>query len=95
MYNKWREGVEISVDGLQANKSHDKLITKDRYLICPACGQNKILYVRPDTKAERLAIFCRKCKFRSVVDIEHGQCYRSQAAPQSMTQRQYQKGQSL
>ena len=49
----------------------------DGYLSCPYCRANKLQRVRPDTKAQRLQIYCRKCKHEILVDMESGKCYMS------------------
>lgn len=54
------------------------LTVKDGYLPCPHCRQNKrLIQVRPETKAERLILYCRFCKTETKVDIEQGKCFES------------------
>jgi hypothetical protein len=45
---------------------------KDGYASCPYCG------IRPETRAENLQIYCRRCKRELIVNIAQGQCYQSQ-----------------
>lgn len=59
-------------------KSGIMLTVRDGYLICPVCEQNRrLIAVRPDTTATNLALFCRKCRKTTVVDISLGLCSRS------------------
>ncbi len=51
---------------------------KGGWLLCPACGRQKVLQVRPDTSAKNLIVYCRMCREESMVDIEQGQCFESQ-----------------
>lgn len=64
---------------LQSQANHGKLLTvRDGYLICPRCHRNKrLIQVRPDTKAERLRVFCRDCKAEIIVDMDRGKCFES------------------
>lgn len=56
-----------------------KLVVKDGWLLCPACRRRKVLRVRPDTTARNLTVYCRACHAETIVDIETGQCSRSQS----------------
>lgn len=42
---------------------------KDNWVFCPVCRRGKVLKLRPGTRAEKLAVYCRVCKTESVVDI--------------------------
>lgn len=54
------------------------LIVKDGWLTCPNCRKNKrLLQICPDTKAERLRVYCRDCKTEHIVDIDEGVCFES------------------
>lgn len=53
------------------------LPTKDGYLVCPYCRASRLQRIRPETRAESLQIYCRKCKRELIVDIAEGQCYLS------------------
>ena len=56
------------------------LIVKDGWLTCPSCRRNKrLLKIDPDTKAERLRVYCRDCKTEHIVDIDEGQCFESRS----------------
>lgn len=56
------------------------LIVRGGYLVCPHCRQNKrLIQVQPDTKAERLTLYCRFCKTETIVDIDKGQCFESRS----------------
>lgn len=66
-------------DLLQKQTETSKLVVKDGWLICPACRRRKILRVREDTYARRLTVYCRACHAETIVDIEQGQCSRSQS----------------
>lgn len=64
---------------LQKQEEAGKLVVKDGWLICPACRRRKILRVRQDTTALNLTVYCRACHAETIVDIETGQCSRSQS----------------
>lgn len=54
------------------------LTVKNGFLVCPNCRRNKrLIQVQPDTRAERLRIYCRDCKTEIIVDIDRGQCFES------------------
>ena len=53
------------------------LATKGGYLACPYCGASRLQRIRPETRAESLQVYCRKCKRELIVDIAEGQCYLS------------------
>ena len=46
-----------------------KLRVKDHWVLCPVCRRGKVLKLRPGTRAENLAVYCRVCKTESVVDL--------------------------
>ena len=59
--------------------NNGKIVTvKDGYIVCPCCRFKTNQQIHQDTKAERLRVWCRKCKKISVVNIDHGQCFLSQ-----------------
>lgn len=49
------------------------------YLGCPYCGAGRLLKVLPETQAENLQVYCRKCKRELIVNIHKGQCYLSRS----------------
>ena len=51
---------------------------KDGYASCPYCGAHRVQRIRPETRAENLQIYCRRCKRELIVHIAQGQCYQSQ-----------------
>ena len=56
------------------------LTVRNGYLVCPHCRRNKrVIQVPPDTKAERLRVYCRDCKTETIVDIDQGQCFESRS----------------
>lgn len=58
------------------SKSCDIIISaKDRDVLCPAC-RAKLLRITPDTTAENLPIYCRKCKRELTVTVMRGQSAR-------------------
>jgi len=48
----------------------------DGFVRCPTC-RAKLMQVRQDTRAEKLIIYCRRCKTEYSVDIKMGQCFES------------------
>ena len=64
---------------LTASGAADNLDTENGWLICPICHRNRrLLRVLGNTEARNLQLFCRTCKQEIVVNIEKGQCYKSQ-----------------
>ena len=53
------------------------LETKGGYMVCPYCRASRLQRIRPETRAESLQVYCRKCKRELIVDIAEGQCYLS------------------
>lgn len=60
-------------------ENRSKLLTvRDGYLICPVCRQNKkLLPVLPETSGRNIAVYCTKCKHRTIVNIDNGLCFES------------------
>ena len=58
--------------GLQAVKKYGKLLTvRGGWVVCPECRSNrKLLHIRPDTQAENLPVYCRRCKREIILNIE-------------------------
>ena len=54
---------------MQKQTETGKLVVKDGW----------ILRVREDTYARRLTVYCRACHAETIVNIEQGQCSRSQS----------------
>lgn len=40
------------------------------WVMCPVCRKGKLLKLNGETQAKALALYCRKCKHESLVDIE-------------------------
>ena len=49
---------------------------------CPFCG-GKLVRIAPGTEAERLPVWCRKCRRELLIDIARGQSFLSQSPVQS------------
>lgn len=37
--------------------------------MCPVCGKHKVLKLLPETRAENLSVFCKRCGKESIVNI--------------------------
>ena len=55
---------------------------KGGFACCPFCG-GKLVRIAPGTEAERLPVWCRKCRRELLIDIVGGQSYLSQSPVQS------------
>ena len=42
------------------------------FIPCPVCRSGKLMRLYPETRAEAVSLYCRKCKRESVVDISAG-----------------------
>lgn len=51
-----------------------KLTVKNRWLLCPACGRGKVLKLNPETRAEKLTVYCKICGTESIVNIDECLC---------------------
>ena len=57
---------------MRGEVKHDRLVIRDGWLLCE-CG-SKLMRVEPDTRAENLVVYCRKCKRQHKVNISRGEC---------------------
>lgn len=51
---------------------------KGGFVRCPFCG-SKLIKTMPDTQAQHLPAWCRKCKREILIDIVCGQSFQSQS----------------
>lgn len=58
------------VEALQSGAKCGKLIVKDGWLMCPACGRHKVLRLTPGTAARDLPVYCKRCGRETIVDID-------------------------
>ncbi|MBQ9838993.1 MAG: hypothetical protein IJO56_05855 [Oscillospiraceae bacterium] len=66
---------------MQTDQKHGKMLTvKDGYLVCPRCRTNgRVMKIDQSTFAINAVAFCRTCKWEGFVNIEKGQCFKSQS----------------
>lgn len=43
--------------------------TNQRWLMCPACGKQKLARVMPSTEVKDLVLHCKRCGQESIVNI--------------------------
>lgn len=43
------------------------------FIPCPICRSGKLMRLYPETSAAHVALYCRKCRRESVVDIQAGE----------------------
>ena len=60
---------------MQVEENRGKLVVKDGYVVCPICRRKTNQFVRPDTVAQNLQLWCRTCKAKLLVNIDRGQCF--------------------
>ena len=54
------------------------LPSKDGWISCPICGNNRLKRVRPNETAALVYIHCRRCKNDIPLVLKQGQCFESQ-----------------
>lgn len=64
---------------MTAMPSSGTMQVKGGFLVCPRCGNRKLLRVTPTTEARALPVWCRKCQTEISVDISRGQCQLSRS----------------
>lgn len=47
----------------------DKMVTKQRRFLCPACGKHTVLWLLPTTTVKDLPVKCKRCGKESVLNI--------------------------
>lgn len=63
-------------------KSGILLPKRGGFFCCPGCG-SKLIKADAATNAERLPVYCRKCKRELVITIRRGQSFESRSPDQS------------
>lgn len=54
---------------LQKTERPARLVTKEGWVLCPDCGEMKLLRLPPDGKIRAFA-YCRHCKREKFLDID-------------------------
>ena len=64
---------------MHRTENHGKLLmVRNSWVLCPTCERPRhLLHLRPDTEAENLELYCRRCKRTIRVNIITGQCFES------------------
>ncbi|MBR3331669.1 MAG: hypothetical protein IKG25_10790 [Mogibacterium sp.] len=52
-----------------------KLETKNGRVVCPICKRLLNISVRPQTTADHLPVWCRRCEWQGQVKITDGVCF--------------------
>lgn len=60
---------------MQSKKNRATLVVKDGWVMCPTCRHRTHQHIGPQTEAQRLEVWCHRCKSVHVVNIASGQCY--------------------
>lgn len=60
---------------MQIELEADRMAVKKDRVMCPTCGRLVNLSVRPDTTADHLPAWCRRCGWQGQVKIVSGVCY--------------------
>lgn len=58
----------VQIKELTNSNMYSKMIDKDRWLICPACGK-KLIKLLPTTVVQDFPLYCRYCKQEAIVNI--------------------------
>lgn len=68
---------------MQTQSDRDIMIPmQGGFVCCPRCNF-KLIRTTPTTEAERLPVWCRKCKREILIDIHRGQSLKSRSPGQS------------
>lgn len=54
---------------LTSKKGCGKIFTQRKWLVCPACGKQKLFQILPTTRAADLPVWCKKCGAETIVNI--------------------------
>lgn len=58
---------------MQNAKGYATIVTKEGWIICPICNQNrKTIRITRETEAHCLPVYCRKCGTEFVLNIRRG-----------------------
>lgn len=60
---------------MQREEKSGKLTVRKGFVVCPVCKMDTNQFVRADTTAHNLQIWCRNCKSIHIVNIDLGQCF--------------------
>lgn len=55
--------------GLTKQAERDIIGAEGRWITCPCCGFQKMLWVGPDAMARRMPVYCKRCRRFVEVDI--------------------------
>lgn len=58
-------------DALHNSPACDIISAEQKWLMCPACGQFKVLRLLPNTQAKNLPVYCKRCHKESIVNIQN------------------------
>lgn len=65
---------------MQDATQRDNIVVKDGWITCPECGRNhRLLRITPETEANELPVYCRKCRREIVLNIKRGQSVKRQS----------------
>lgn len=55
---------------MQTPANCDKMDTKQKRYLCPACGKHTVLWLLPSTAVRDLPVKCKRCGKMSVLNID-------------------------
>lgn len=55
---------------MQKTENHDKMDTKQKRVLCPACGKHTVLWLLPGSAVKNLPVKCKRCGKMSVLNID-------------------------
>lgn len=60
---------------MQNDRGLVKMAVKNERVVCPTCGRLVNVSVLPETTADNLPAWCRRCGWQGQVKIERGVCF--------------------
>lgn len=57
-------------EGLTKQGKCGKISADGRWISCPACGNGKLLWIRPEATAHHFPVYCKRCRGYVEINID-------------------------